>query len=43
MYGSPMVSTSVWPSTATSCWRYTFSVVILWTASTSPACTEVMA
>ena len=25
-----MVSTSVWPDTATSCWRYTFSVVILW-------------
>ena len=36
-----MVRMSVWPSTVTSCWRYTFAVVASCTASTSPACTEV--
>ena len=34
---------SVWPSTSTPCWAHTLRVVIAWTASTSPACTEVMA
>ncbi len=36
-----MVTMSVWPSTGTRCWRYTISVVLRCTASTSPACTEV--
>ena len=43
MYGSPMVRMSVCPSTSTPCWAQTFAVVIAWTASTSPACTEVNA
>jgi hypothetical protein len=41
MYGSPMVRMSVCPSIGTSCWRNTLAVVASWTASTSPACTEV--
>ena len=43
MYGSPMVRMSVWPWTSTPCCFHTFSVVMACTASTSPACTEVMA
>ena len=37
-----MVRMSVCPSTATPCWHQTCSVVRAWTASTSPACTEVI-
>ena len=43
MYGSPNVRMSVCPCTSTPCCFHTFSVVMAWTASTSPACTEVMA
>src|SRR5580700_1537128 len=38
-----MVRMSVCPSTSTPCWAQTFEVVTAWTASTSPACTEVKA
>ena len=38
-----MVKMSVWPETSTPCCAQTFSVVTAWTASTSPAWTEVMA
>ena len=38
-----MVRMSVCPSTSTPCWAHTFAVVSAWTASTSPACTEVRA
>ena len=38
-----MVRMSVWPSTSTPCWAQTLAVVRAWTASTSPACTEVSA
>ena len=38
-----MVRMSVWPSTSTPCWAHTLAVVSAWTASTSPACTEVRA
>ena len=41
MYGRPMVKMSVWPSTPTPCCVHTFEVVQAWTASTSPACTEI--
>ena len=37
-----MVKMSVWPSTATPCCSHTRSVVSAWTASTSPAWTEVI-
>jgi len=37
-----MVRMSVCPVTSTSCCSYTFSSVILCTASVSPACTEVI-
>ena len=38
-----MVRMSVWPSTSTPCCAQTSGVVRSWTASTSPACTDVMA
>ena len=38
-----MVRMSVCPTTSTPCCFHTFSVVRACTASTSPACTEVMA
>src|SRR3984957_16520439 len=34
---------SVFPSTSTPCWAQTLAVVRAWTASTSPACTVVIA
>ena len=37
-----MVRMSDWPSTGTPCCSHTRSVVRAWTASTSPACTEVI-
>ena len=38
-----MVRMSVCPSTSTPCCAQTLAVVSAWTASTSPACTEVSA
>src|SRR6185437_4032992 len=43
MYGNPIVRMSVWPSTSTPCCAQTLAVVSAWTASTSPACTDVSA
>ena len=41
--GERQVRMSAWPSISTPCWAHTLRVVISWTASTSPAWTEVMA
>src|SRR5580658_6089249 len=43
MYGRPIVRMSVWPFTSTPCWAQTLAVVTAWTASTSPAWTELSA